>query len=72
MSGMNYLTQHNIPEDLNLQQHYCENLKSPTVLALCTFKLTAGLRCISSYDNNLVWNTNARMLSVEGNRLCMV
>jgi hypothetical protein len=72
MSGMNYLTRHNIPEDLNLQQHYCENLKSPTVLALCTIKLTADLCGISSCDNNLLWNTNARMLPVEGNRLCMV
>lgn len=68
MSGMNYLIQHNIPENLNLQQRYCENLKSPTVLALCTIKLTARLHGISSCDNNLVWNTNARMLSVEGNR----
>jgi len=68
MSGMNYLIQHNIQEDLNLQQHYCENLKSPTVLALCTIKLNAGLCGISSCHNNLVWNTNARMLSVEGNR----
>ena len=61
ISGMNYLTQHNIWEDLNLQQHYCENVKSPTMLV-------PGLCGISSCDKNLVWNTNARILSVKGNR----